>query len=207
MRKDAEILYRFLSSTEEAPERADLIIALGSHDLRVADYAAKLFLAGRAPLLVCSGGLGKMTENCFPKPEAELFAGRCIALGVPEENILVEASSSNTGENFSFSRKLLTAKGIFPKTGIAVHKPYMAKRAWATGTKQWPEVKWSVMTQPLTLEEYGCDEATVNLMVGDLQRLRVYAEKGFQAPVDVPEAVWAAFERLAAAGYDRYVIR
>ena len=63
------------------------------------------------------------------------------------------------------------------------------------------------MTQPLTLEEYGCDEATLNLMVGDLQRLRVYAEKGFQAPVDVPEDVWAAYERLAAAGYDTYVIR
>ena len=148
-----------------------------------------------------------MTEGSFPRPEAELFAERCIRLGVPEESILIEASSTNTGENFTFSRALLREKGLFPKTGIAVHKPYMAKRAWATGTKQWPEVRWSVMTHPLTLEEYGCDEATVNLMVGDLQRLRVYAEKGFQAPVDVPEDVWAAFERLAAAGYDTYVIR
>ena len=44
-------------------------------------------------------------------------------------------------------------------------------------------------------------------MVGDLQRLRVYAELGYQVPVEVPAEVWAAYERLAADGYDRYVIR
>ena len=91
-------------------------------------------------------------------------------------------------------------------TGIAVCKPYMAKRAWATGTKQWPEVTWNVMTQPLSLEEYGTDDTTIALMVGDLQRLRVYAEKGFQAPVEVPDDIWSAYERLVAAGYDQYVI-
>ena len=83
----------------------------------------------------------------------------------------------------------------------------MAKRAWATGTKQWPEVRWSVMTQPLSFEEYGTDDRTVELMVGDLQRLRVYVEKGFQAPVPVPDDIWAAGMRLAAAGYDGQVIR
>ena len=44
-------------------------------------------------------------------------------------------------------------------------------------------------------------------MVGDLQRLRVYEEKGFQAHVDVPSHVWEAYRRLADAGFDRYVIR
>ena len=62
------------------------------------------------------------------------------------------------------------------------------------------------MTQPLSLEEYGTDDTTIALMVGDLQRLRVYAEKGFQAPLEVPDDIWAANERLVAAGYDQYVI-
>ena len=139
-------------------------------------------------------------------PEAELFAERCRSLGVPSENILIESASTNTGENFRFSRDLLSERGIFPRTGIAVCKPYMAKRAWATGTRQWPEVTWSVMTQPLSLEEYGADDISISLMVGDLQRLRVYAEKGFQAPVEVPDEIWSAYERLVAAGYDQYVI-
>ena len=206
MISDAELIYNFLSAPGPVPDKADVIIALGTYDLRVADYAAEGFLSGRAPLLICSGGLGKLTSSLFTTPEAELFAEHCRALGVPSENILIEAASTNTGENFRFSRELLSERGIFPLTGIAVCKPYMAKRAWATGTKQWPEVTWNVMTQPLSLEEYGTDDTTIALMVGDLQRLRVYAEKGFQAPVEVPDDIWSAYERLVAAGYNQYVI-
>ena len=150
MNSDAELIYQFLSAPGPVPERADIIIALGTYDLRVADYAAEVFLSGRAPLLICSGGLGKLTSSLFTTPEAELFAERCRSLGVPPENILIEAASTNTGENFRFSRDLLSERGIFPRMGIAVCKPYMAKRAWATGTRQWPEVTWSVMTQPLS---------------------------------------------------------
>ena len=43
-------------------------------------------------------------------------------------------------------------------------------------------------------------------MVGDLQRLRVYAGR-FQTPVEVPEALWEACLRLAADGYDRFFLR
>ena len=46
----------------------------------------------------------------------------------------------------------------------------------------------------------------LHLMVGDLQRLRVYSGR-FQAPVEVPDSIWLAYERLAADGYDRFVIR
>ena len=42
--------------------------------------------------------------------------------------------------------------------------------------------------------------------VGDLQRLRLYPAKGFQIPQEIPATVWAAFEELVAAGYDKYLI-
>ena len=44
-------------------------------------------------------------------------------------------------------------------------------------------------------------------MVGDLQRIRVYAEKGYQIPQDIPEDVWRAYEELVRAGYDKYLVR
>ena len=44
-------------------------------------------------------------------------------------------------------------------------------------------------------------------MVGDLQRVKVYAEKGFQIPQEIPGDVWAAFEALVAAGYDSRLVR
>ena len=207
---DAELLYDFLSDAPKA-DHADFILAAGSHDLRVADHAAALYRSGAAPFIVCSGGFGKMTSGLFPAPEAELFASRCTELGVPQTDLILEPHSTNTGENFTFSRELLSSRGIFPSAGIIACKPYMAKRVWATGTKQWSEVSWYVSTPKLSLKEYVTEqyplESAVQLMVGDLQRCRVYAKMGFQAPVDVPETVWQAYERLAAAGYDRYVIR
>ena len=152
-----------------------------------------------------------MTEGRFPRPEAELFAERCITLGVPEHAILIENRSTNTGENFLFTRALLAERGIFPKSGIVTCKPYMAKRCWATGSKQWSEVRWFVRTPKLRFEDYPTEEtpleSTIQLMVGDLQRCRVYAEKGYQVPVSIPEEIWAACLRLADAGYDEQFIR
>ncbi len=208
--RDARALYEFLSGHREAPDRADILLALGSHDVRVADHAARLWLRGRAPWIVCAGGLGKMTQGLWDEPEGAVFARRCAALGVPEDRILVEKSSTNTGENFTLSRALLEGKGIHPRTGIAVCKPYMAKRAWATGTKQWPEVEWSVEPPPLSFEGYLCGEIPpepeIELMVGDLQRLEAYAGRGFQAPVEVPEPIWEICRRLVADGFDRYAL-
>ncbi len=208
--QDAETVYAFLSEAPSA-SHADLILAAGSHDLRVAEYAAALYHAGAAPLVVCSGGFGKMTAERFPLPEGVLFARRCIALGVPESAVLIEDRSTNTGENICFTRELFASRGIFPSSGIITCKPYMARRVWATGTKQWSEVRWYVRTPPLSFDEYpsaDCPlDSTVSLMVGDLQRCRIYAEKGFQAAVDVPEEVWAANERLIAGGFNQYVIR
>ena len=208
---DAEIIYDFLADVPPVPDRADIILAAGSHDLRGAERAAELFLSGTAPLIICSGGYGKMTDGLFSKPEGELFAERCITLGVPEEKILIENKATNTGENFTFSRRILTEKGIVPKTGIATCKPYMAKRTWASGTKQWGEVRWFVSTPKLSFMEYPTEEtpleSTIQLMTGDLQRLRVYAEKGFQAPVEVPDEIWEVNERLIQDGYDTYIIR
>ena len=208
---DAELLYDFLSACPPLPSKADVILATGSHDPRGADHAAALYLRGLAPLIVCTGGYGKMTEGMFPKPEAEIFAERCVLAGVPETAIITECRSSNTGENFTFTRERLASLGIVPKLRIATSKPYIARRVWATGTRQWPEVRWITSVPPLSFTDYVTAPITMNstieLMVGDLQRLRVYEDMGFQAHVDVPGHIWDAYRRLADAGFDRYVIR
>lgn len=208
--KDAQAVFEFLSDADESSGPAEVVLAMGSQDLGVADTAAGAFFDRRAGWLVCSGGFGKDTASLFHRPEGVLYAERCRELGVPEERILVEDRASNSGENFRFSRALLERRGITPCTGVIACKPYMAKRAWATGAMQWPEVRWSVARAEVSLQEYleqGNELAAVlHLMVGDLQRLRVYAGR-FQAAVEVPEPVWAAGERLAGRGYDRYVIR
>ena len=46
----------------------------------------------------------------------------------------------------------------------------------------------------------------IGIMVGDLQRIRLYPAKGFQIPQDIPDEVWRAYEELVKAGYDKYLI-
>ncbi len=64
---------------------------------------------------------------------------------------------------------------------------------------------------PLSFEEYLNAETPLEqelpLMVGDFQRLTVYYERGFQAPVPIPSAMWDLYRRLTADGYDRFVIK
>lgn len=203
--RDAACLYGFMSACPP-PEKSDFILVLGCHDLRVPDHAVSLYFAGLADLIVCTGGYGKMTEGVFPRPEGELFAERCLRLGVPADAVIIENRSTNTGENFVFSKGLVTGK-----RAVAVCKPYMARRALATGRMQWPGIQWSVSVPDIPFELYSPDEdslkSEIELMVGDLQRLRVYADKGWQAPVPVPEEVWEAWKRLVRLGFDRYVIR
>ena len=44
-------------------------------------------------------------------------------------------------------------------------------------------------------------------VVGDLQRIRLYPEKGFQIRQEIPDDVWAAYEVLVDSGYDRYLAK
>jgi uncharacterized SAM-binding protein YcdF (DUF218 family) len=104
-------------------EKADCIFVLGSHDRRVAHRAAELYLQGLAPLLIFSGGLGRLTKDSWIEAEADLFARIAIDRGVPEEAILVENKSTNTGENILFTRRLLMKKNLDPQSFILVQKP------------------------------------------------------------------------------------
>jgi len=193
-----------------ALEKADCIIVLGSHDTRVAERGAEVFLGGWAPLVVFSGHLGALTSGMWSRPEAEVFADVAVARGVPRERILIESRSTNTGENVDFSRQLLAEKGIRPKKAIAVQKPYMERRTLATFARRWPELEVVVTSPQIDFDAYPAGgirkDDFIHIMVGDLQRLIVYAEKGWSAPQDVPPEVRTAYERLVAAGYTRRLL-
>ena len=195
--------------------RADAILVLCSHDLAVAETAARLFLDGWAPLLIFSGGLGSITKQLWSEPEADQFARKAIAMGVPEDRILVENRSTNTGENVLFTRRLLGDRGLDPQRFIVVQKPYMERRSYATFRKLWPEKDVIVTSPRVTLDQYlgrYSNDAlsktdVISIMVGDLQRIRIYPEKGFQIPQDIPADVWNAFAELVEAGYDSHLVR
>ena len=109
----------------------------------MAEYAAELYARELAPLLLFSGGMGRFTGE-WAVPEAELFAEAAMKKGVPEDCILIENKSTNTGENVRFSRAVLEKAGIpEPSSIIALQKPYMERRTLGrVRAHLWTRKRW-----------------------------------------------------------------
>ncbi len=212
--KYAEILWNY-HQMNQTPEKADCILALGSHDTRVAERAAELYLEGYANIIIFSGGLGRITKKLWGVPEAQKFKEIAISKGVPENNIMIETTSTNTGENLKNTWDLLNQSRLTINSFIIVDKPYKERRAFATFNKQWPTtVKSSVTSPQYTFKDY-CEfykssEITVHefisIMVGDLQRIDLYGKNGFQTPQEIPHDVWEAYNKLVDMGFTEHLI-
>ena len=204
----AKILWAY-HHVNHTVEKSDCILALGSHDLRVADRAAELYLQGMAPVLIFSGGLGNLTKDMWTKPEANLFADIAREKGVPVEAIFTENKSTNTGENILFTQALLRERNMDPQSFIVVQKPYMERRSFATFKKHWPDKKLIVTSPQISFLDYPNEEISmdrvINIMVGDLQRIKLYPPRGFQIYQEIPAEVWEAYEELIALGYTKHL--
>lgn len=191
--------------------KSDCIFVLGSSDIRVAEYAVDLFFQGYGPVMIFSGNLGVLTKGLFQKSEAETFADIARQRGVPEEKIIIEDRSVNTGENIEFAKGLLKQRGFDFGSFLVVQKPHMERRTFATFKKLWPEKDCIVTSPPIPFDRYPTQELTkdrvINIMVGDLQRVKMYSEKGFQIPQDIPANVWSAYEKLVGLGYTEHLIK
>lgn len=213
--KLAQIIWDYSAIRQEV-EKADLIFILCSYDVRVAEYAAELFLSGYAPLILFSGGIAHeddILKTPWNIPEAEKFAEIAIEKGVPGEKIMIENRATNTGENFLYSYDLLKQKNIQYRKIILVQKPFMLRRVYATFMKQWPGEKIDIIltAPPIDFLDYPNEilpkDVIINTMMGDLQRIKLYPEKGFQVYQEIPDNVWDAFEKLCALGYTKHLLK
>ena len=194
---------------------ADVILCFTSFDLSVPLYVARLYQRGLAPIVLVSGkhASAGLQETNWGMTEAEKFAEIMEANGVPRDKIILEKESVNSGENVRFSYELLKRMGKIPRKIILAQKPTMERRAFATFRKIWPEEKYELMvtSPPFSYEEYVGPivdrETMINIMVGDLQRIKLYPAMGFQIPQEIPAKVWDAYEKLVAAGFDKHLVR
>ena len=203
-----KILWDYMHLNQQ-PESADVIVGFGCYDEDIPKRCAELYHGGYAPFVAFSGGLGRNTAGIWTKTEAERFAAIAVSEGIPENRIILENKSTNSAENLLFTPKVLAEQGVKAEKVIAVHKPYMERRLWAAMQVYWPDVE-AIYTSPrVTLEEHiahgeriGMTETgIIETIVGDIQRMELYALKGYQAPVEIPAEVWDAYHALVEAGY------
>ena len=209
VRDDVEILWWYHRLGHEL-RHVEVGVGLGSHDIGVAVRTAELYKRCLFSLMVFTGANAPTTIDRFPRGEAVHYRERALAEGVPDEAILVEPSARNTGENVTLTRDLLAAEGITPKSVMVVSRPYQERRAYATCRKLWPEVEVVCTSQQVDLDTYaagiGDIPRMINVMVGDTQRVRLHAERGYAIHQDIPDEVLAAYERLVDAGYTAHLI-
>ena len=194
----------------QTPQKADCIVGFGNFNTDIAVRAAQLYRQGLAPKVLFTGGLGRNTQGLLPEPEAVRFARVAMEQGVPAEDILLEDQSTNTAENIRFTRRLLEEKGLPHGKILGVHQPFMERRIQAAMGVYWPELDFSVTSPQVTIPEYlqraqqqGISEhASICVIVGDFQRMELYAQKGWQLPQQIPQEAWKAFRRLVEMGFD-----
>lgn len=207
-----EVWNYLLGEPDVTLKQADFVLALGSGDTTVAERAAEIVLARAAPVLVVSGGYGKaaLEPSTSDMTEAERYAAVARQSGVSPDKIVLERRARNTGENITYTRDLLKDLGYGVGSGILVAKPYMRRRALATAEKQWREIAWQITSPKGSFDDYmrSVNDARqmLELMVGDLQRMRVYSRTGFQTRQSVPSDVWLSYEALVRAGFTKYVL-
>lgn len=191
---------------------SDCILVLGNTDVRTIERGIELYKNGISERMIISGGLGKITSKIWDEPEADKFGKIAIENGVPSHHILLENKSTNTGDNFRFVRSKLEELGINYQSFVVVTKPYMERRAYATFKRVWPEKQVQVTSLQVTYSHYihnGEDSKNriINLMVGDLQRIKEYPALGYQIEQVIPDNVWSAFEELVELDFDQFLIK
>jgi hypothetical protein len=126
----------YLDAGTGLPGRADLLFVFGTRLLAPAYIAGELFLQGRAPYVVLTGGVNHRTgEN-----EARHHYVLLREAGVPGDRILVEDRSTNTAENVAFALALIHEDYPVLTVGsvLAVCKWMHSRRALMTLKRHFP---------------------------------------------------------------------
>ena len=212
--KPLQVIWDYLCLNEPL-EKADCIVGFGNFNTDIARRAAELYHQAYAPKVLFTGGLGRNTEGLLPEPEAVRFAKVAMECGVPECDIILEPNSTNTKENILFTRERLEALGLPHGRILGVHQPFMERRIKAAMGVYWPSLDFRITSPQVTIPQYleaamrqgVSHEASISVIVGDFQRMDLYAKLGYQLPQHIPDAAWSAFHTLVEMGYDKQLAR
>lgn len=205
----AREIWAWLPYCDDLPKTSDMIFVLGNKSDALPIEAARLFKQKIAPIIVASGGRGRMTQN-DAITEADRYMKVFKELGIPDSSVLLERESTNTGENIEFTKKLLSERGYNFTKAIAVTTAMMSRRHKATLQKYWPEIDWYVRTPKVAAFEerlaLGEPDEFFSLMVGEVDRLQKYPARGFMVDAEIPQSILDAKQILINIGNTPHLV-
>ncbi len=182
---------------ENLPD-AEAIFVFGHYEPQVAHHAAELWKKGKAPRIIISGRGRDAIPEGF-KTEADFYKSLMVDDGIPDSAMILEKESTNSLENVLMGMATAHKIGINPKSVILCAMPPLLRRSCATFRKQFPEVTVYGSAFPMSTE--WSTPKRVNRLLGEIQRLNEYAEKGDIVKVTIPDEVLSAVEKIRQAEF------
>lgn len=203
----SQVLWDFHTATPEVPDMpADVVVGLGSYDETVAYQSVQVFRDRDACWLLFSGDRGNWTRDLYKTSEAEHFGALARQNGISDNRIIIEGAATNIGENVRFSEACLQSSNL---NIVFVTKPQTRLRLYLTLLKVSRSKAYAVSAPQRTMIQafdlFGRDRI-VNEMVGDLDRIEAYPQRGFSTAVSIPPMVNIAKQRLLDLGYDSHCL-
>ncbi len=199
---------------DEPIQKCDLILGCGCSNLDIPIKCSKLLKQGYGKNILFTGGLGKITQNIFFKPEAEIYKEIALREGIKEEQIYIENQSQNTGDNFRFSSRIIEENNIKSDKILIVHNKLSERRTLATAQcimkdKQIfitsPSSSFETFMEKLEKKETEERSNRISLLIGDVQRMLIFPQFGWQIEQEVPTKVLESYEVLKNKGYTKYL--
>ena len=205
-----EVIWNYMKLNQNI-QPCDIILGCGCSNLDIPVKCAELFKAGYGKKILFSGGAGKITKEAFQKSEAEVYRDIAVAHGVSNEDIWLETNSTNTGDNFRFSKDIL--ERYHTKSVLIVHFPTSERRTLATAKKILSSFQLFITSPNLDFSQFitrlqkdaSFFHREVSLLVGDIQRLIIYPQLEWQEEVLVPDEIVRVYYFLKSKGFDDYI--
>lgn len=209
--KQVKILYDYMKVNDQL-EKSDIIMGCGCANLQIPRRCAQLYLEGYGEYIVFSGGLGKTTKKLFSKPEAKIYQEIALECGVPKEKMIIEDQSTTTPQNFKNTISILQQKKLKHDSMIIVHSVITTRRTLATARAYLANTKIRMTTVKTTFEEFmnrleksQLLQETICVLVGNIQRMIIAPQMGYQVEEMVPDEVIKAYYFLKQKGYIKYI--
>lgn len=197
-------------------EKSDIIIGCGCLNLDIPVKCSELLKENYADKIIFTGGLGKLTDKVFKETEAEIFKKIAMENGIEENKIYLENKSTNTGDNFRFSLKLIKKNNIKAEKIIIVHNNLSQRRTLNTAKAILKNKKIFITSPYKTFEQFinslynKTDENVhdiISVIVGDIQRIIIFPQLGWQVEDIVPENIINSYYLLKNKGYNKFIFK
>lgn len=207
-----KVVWNYMTLKQVYPP-CDLIIGCGCLNKEIPVKCAALLKEGYGKKILFTGGAGKVTKDILSKSEAEMYYDIAIKHGIRKEDIYLETKSTNTGDNFLFSKEIMKENNLSVNKILIVHVPLSERRTLATAKTYFkkqqlyitsPNISFADFLKQLELEP-KLASTRISVVVGDIQRLIIFPQFGWQIEQEVPKDVLNAYHYLKEQGYTEFI--